>query len=109
MPGYSAGKWYYVDENAGMKTGWYLDPQDGKWYYLDQITGEMLTDWQWIADWGYMYLNPYAPQPTWTYDEESKKWSYIEGVGRPYGSLYMDEWTPDGYYVNKDGVWDPSK
>lgn len=20
---YSAGKWYYVDENAGMKTGWY--------------------------------------------------------------------------------------
>ena len=106
---YSADKWYYVDENAGMKTGWYLDPQDGKWYYLDQITGEMLTDWQWIADWGYMYLNPYAPQPTWTYDEESKKWSYIEGVGRPYGSLYMDEWTPDGYYVNKDGVWDPSK
>lgn len=106
---YSAGKWYYVDENAGMKTGWYLDPQDGKWYYLDQITGEMLTDWQWIADWGYMYLNPYAPQPTWTYDEESKKWSYIEGAGRPYGSLYMDEWTPDGYYVNKDGVWDPSK
>lgn len=106
---YSAGKWYYVDENAGMKTGWYLDPQDDKWYYLDQITGEMLTDWQWIADWGYMYLNPYAPQPTWTYDEESKKWSYIEGVGRPYGSLYMDEWTPDGYYVNKDGVWDSSK
>ena len=106
---YSAGKWYYVDENTGMRTGWYLDPQDGRWYYLDPATGEMLTEWQLIPDLGYVYLNPYAPQPTWAYDEELKTWVYMEGAGRPYGSLYMAEWTPDGYYVNADGVWEPAR
>ncbi|WP_448863229.1 carboxypeptidase regulatory-like domain-containing protein [Clostridium sp.] len=106
---YSAGKWYYVDENTGMRTGWYLDPQDGRWYYLDPATGEMLTEWQLIPDLGYVYLNPYAPQPTWMYDEELKTWVYMEGAGRPYGSLYMAEWTPDGYYVNADGVWEPAR
>lgn len=106
---YSAGKWYYVDENTGMRTGWYLDPQDGRWYYLDPATGEMLTEWQLILDLGYVYLNPYAPQPTWSYDEALKTWVYMEGAGRPYGSLYMAEWTPDGYYVNADGVWEPAR
>ena len=106
---YSAGKWYYVDENTGMRTGWYLDPQDGRWDYLDPATGEMLTEWQLIPDLGYVYLNPYAPQPTWAYDEELKTWVYMEGAGRPYGSLYMAEWTPDGYYVNADGVWEPDR
>ena len=106
---YSAGKWYYVDENTGMRTGWYLDPQDGRWYYLDPATGEMLTEWQLIPDLGYVYLNPYAPQPTWAYDETLKTWVYMEGAGRPYGSLYMAEWTPDGYYVNADGVWEPAR
>lgn len=106
---YSAGKWYYVDENTGMRTGWYLDPQDGRWYYLDPTTGEMLTEWQLIPDLGYVYLNPYAPQPTWAYSEELKTWVYMEDAGRPYGSLYMAEWTPDGYYVNADGVWEPAR
>ena len=98
-----------MDENTGMRTGWYLDPQDGRWYYLDPATGEMLTEWQLIPDLGYVYLNPYAPQPTWSYDEALKTWVYMEGAGRPYGSLYMAEWTPDGYYVNADGVWEPAR
>ena len=64
-----------------------------------------MTEWQLIPDLGYVYLNLDAPQPTWAYDEALKTWVYMEGAGRPYGSLYMAEWTPDGYYVNADGVW----
>ena len=76
---------------------------------MDPTTGEMLTEWQLIPDLGYVYLNPDAPQPTWAYDEALKTWVYMEGAGRPYGSLYMAEWTPDGYYVNADGVWEPAR
>lgn len=100
------GKWYYVDEKRGMLTGWYLDPQDGRWYYLDLATGEMLTGWQLIPGWGYMYLNPFAEAKTWFYDEASGMWIYdTENTRRPYGSLYMNEKTPDGYFVDENGVW----
>ena len=47
----------------------------------------MLTEWQLIPDLGYVYLNPYAPQPTWAYSEELKTWVYMEDAGRPYGSF----------------------
>lgn len=100
------GKWYYVVEKRGMLTGWYLDPQDGRWYYLDLATGEMLTGWQLIPGWGYMYLNPFAEAQTWFYDEASGMWIYdTENTRRPYGSLYMNEKTPDGYFVDENGVW----
>lgn len=102
----AAGKWYYVDEKRGMLTGWYQDPQDGRWYYLDLTTGEMLTGWQLIPGWGYMYLNPFAEAQTWFYDEASGMWIYdTENTRRPYGSLYMNEKTPDGYFVDENGVW----
>lgn len=100
------GKWYYVDEKRGMLTGWYQDPQDGRWYYLDLTTGEMLTGWRQIPGWGYMYLNPFAEAQTWFYDEASGMWIYdTENTRRPYGSLYMNEKTPDGYFVDENGVW----
>lgn len=103
----AAGKWYYVDEKRGMLTGWYQDPQDGRWYYLDLATGEMLTGWRQIPGWGYMYLNPFAEAQTWFYDETSKMWIYdTENTRRPYGSLYMNEKTPDGYFVDENGVWE---
>ena len=54
-------------------------------------------------------LKSVCTQPTWSYDEALKTWVYMEGAGRPYGSLYMAEWTPDGYYVNADGVWEPAR
>ena len=103
----AAGKWYYVDEKRGMLTGWYQDPQDGRWYYLDLTTGEMLTGWRQIPGWGYMYLNPFAETQTWFYDEASRMWVYdTENTRRPYGSLYMNEKTPDGYFVDENGVWE---
>ena len=35
-----------MNDNTGiLNTGWHLDKQDGRWYYLNQ-NGEMLTGWQ---------------------------------------------------------------
>ncbi len=60
-----AGRWYYVDINSGMKTGWIA--LNGLWYYLNSDTTGALQ--------------------------------------KPFGAMYQNEMTPDGYFVNADGSW----
>ncbi len=84
--------WYYLsllhDGGFGsMVTGWYRDPQDGRWYYLDPLSGAMSTGWIEIDH-------------AWYYFAES-----AVDAERPYGSMFANEVTPDGYQVNADGVW----
>lgn len=108
-----AETWYYLhgisDGMLGTMTeGWHQDEQDGKWYYLEPGSGRMLTGWQEIGGKWY-YLNPSAPEATWRYDEALGMWLY-EGsrsglTPRPYGSMYQNEMTPDGYYVDGNGAW----
>lgn len=82
----ASGKWYLIDENAGMQTSWHYDESDQHWYYLDPASGAMLTGWQFI----------------------NGKWYYLSKISGavPLGSMYREIRTPDGYYVDKDGVWD---
>ncbi|MCD8222865.1 MAG: hypothetical protein LUD07_11935, partial [Clostridiales bacterium] len=95
--------WYYMDETSGMKTGWHDDREDGRRYYLDTTGGHMLTGWQWIGGKWY-YFNEYTASPTWVFDGNRNQWVYDESTShRPLGSLYIDEETPDGYIVGKDG------
>ena len=84
-----SGKWYYLhgvsDGMLGtMEEGWHYDAQEGNWYYLQPETGELLTGWQKI-DGNWYYFNK---------DDQ-----------RPYGALYQNERTPDGYWVDESGVW----
>lgn len=76
--------WYYLKNTqpAGeMITGWFLDPETEKWYYLDKDTGEMQTGW--------------------FTDETSKQQYYLSTDG----SLLTSAFTPDGYYVDENGVY----
>lgn len=75
--------WYYFSENGVMKTGW-IELKD-KWYYLDKEIGYMKT--RWILD-------------------NDGKWYYLDDVN---GNMLVNKRTPDGYYVNKAGVYDSSK
>lgn len=94
--------WYYMDENNGvMIRGWHHDPQDGRWYYMNN-SGAMLTGWQHIGGKGY-FFNPEVPAPTYEWNASDMKWDYVKTSSRPYGSMYENEKTPDGYTVNANG------
>ncbi len=102
------GKWYYLhgmsDGMLGtMMEGWHYDKNDGRWYYLKPGSGEMLLGWQEI-DGEWYYLSPDPVAETWSLKEDGKY--YFNGsADRPYGSMYKDEETPDGYRVDENGAW----
>lgn len=72
------GKWYRFNHNGIMQTGWFND-SGGKTYYLN-VSGEMITGW--VKD-------------------SSGFWYYL----LPSGELLRSADTPDGYYVNDQGIW----
>ncbi|MCI8536886.1 MAG: hypothetical protein HFG68_15210 [Hungatella sp.] len=52
------------------------------------------------------YFNPTAASQAWKLDENTGKWTYnTKSREKPYGAMYKNEQTPDGYYVNGDGIW----
>ena len=58
---------------------------DGKWYYFNETSAA----------------------PTWNYNAVTGVWVYNPIAGnKPYGAAYINEPTPDGYFVGIDGVWD---
>jgi glucan-binding YG repeat protein len=87
------GNWYYLSETHdgwfGHKmNGWYLDSSDNNWYYLNTVTGSMAKGWQQIGEkWYYLA-------------EESQRATHT------YGSMYRNELTPDGYFVDNSGAWE---
>ena len=101
--------WYYLSMNHNgffgeMIKGWHHDGQDGRWYYLDSSSGAMHTNWSKIGG-EYYFLNPTAPAQTWFFDNATGRWNFGNISSRPYGSMYQNENTPDGYHVNESGAW----
>ena len=75
--------WYYFSETAEMQTGWIKWNEE--WYYLDKADGYMKTGW---------------------FLDEDGSWYYLDTTN---GNMLKNKRTPDGYYVNKSGVYDESK
>ena len=73
---YYKNGWYYLNETGSIEKGW-LEVSN-KWYYLDQ-DGKMETGWVQVDG----------------------KWYYLNNSG----ALLTNTITPDGYKVNRDGVW----
>ena len=101
--------WYYLSMNHNgfygeMIKGWHHDGQDGRWYYLDPSSGAMHTNWSKING-EFYFLNPTAPAQTWFFDNATGRWNFGNINSRPYGSMYQNENTPDGYHVNESGAW----
>ena len=78
------GNWWAFDEAGYAKTGWLRDEDYGGWFYMDLERG-MQTGWV-LLDGAWYYFNP---------SSDGKR-----------GIMYAGQRTPDGYYVDKNGVWD---
>ncbi|MCI8516201.1 MAG: hypothetical protein HFG75_04935 [Hungatella sp.] len=105
---YQLGSWYLSSIDSGMQTGWYTDPQDRQTYYMEPETGRLAAGWRQI-DGSWYYLNGVSAKPVWVFDPISGNWNYNGASGsKPYGALYRDGRTPDGFQVDAQGVWDGS-
>ena len=103
-----SGKWYCLrttnDARYGaMEKGLHYEPMDGKYYYLDKDNGIMRTGWIRIDDKEY-YFTEASDGPGWLWDSRVGRWTYNILYGRPIGSMYVDERTPDGHLVNSKGA-----
>lgn len=103
---YQLNSWYYISVETGMISGWHKETQDGYFYYLNPANGQIVTGWKQIDDKWY-YFTELSLQPTWILNEDTGKWVYDDrSNNKPFGSMYHNEKTPDGYLVTADGSWD---
>ena len=93
---YDNGSWYYLKDSGSMATGWFND--GGTWYYLKD-SGSMATGW--VKDKGsWYYLKDSGAMATgWVKD--NGKCYYLASSG----NMLSNTRTPDGYYVDANGVW----
>lgn len=79
------GRWYAFDEQGYLKTGFFYDAGYDGWFYVDENAG-MQTDWFQI----------------------NSKWYYFKDVSDgTRGIMLRNQKTPDGYFVDENGVWKP--
>ncbi len=105
--------WYYSNGSGGMQTGWLK--QGNTWYYL-KSSGAMAVGWCQVGSTWYYFKESGAMVTGWIKDGNA--WYYLNPsgamaanrwIGNYYvgasGAMYVSRYTPDGYYVDSDGVW----
>lgn len=92
-------KWYFLDANGAMKTGWYKDPAKNIWYLLGS-NGVMLTGWQKVKEKWYYMESSGAMKTGWVYLDG--KWYYLNANG----DMATGEITVSGkkYYLQTSGA-----
>lgn len=119
--------WYYFDDNSKLVTdwwltegntwymldkrqetfgaclyGWYFEKMDNKWYFFDVEDGHMLTGWQYIDGKWYYFTKNNEGQTYFGNNEIGWVYNDVNNT-KPYGSMFSNENTPDGYTVNQLG------
>ena len=112
--------WYYAGETGAQRLGW--QKVGNAWYYLDAETGRMLDgglaeidgETYYFYDWGGMANSWWMEtEEGWYFFDGSgamKKSGWVLWKGKYYyltdsGKMAVDTRTPDGYYVDAEGVW----
>ena len=109
--------WYLTSSSCALCTGW--AKHDGTWYWLDIKTGIMATGWKKVKGVHYWLDSSGAMATGWRQLDGTWYWFNSSGamqtgwkqIGRSWywfdknGAMLASDWTPDGYYVNKNGAW----
>ena len=93
---YDNGSWYYLKDSGSMATGWLKDGDT--WYYLKD-SGSMATGW--VKDKGSWYYLKDSGAMATGWIKDNGKWYYLASSG----NMLSNTRTPDGYYVDANGVW----
>ncbi|PWL42618.1 MAG: hypothetical protein DBY45_08620 [Clostridiales bacterium] len=92
------GKTYYFDSNYKMLKGW--NYADGTWYYFNDYGAAVVKIWlKSGGKWYFMQADGTMATNKWI--QWYGKWYYVGSDG----AMYANRYTPDGYWVNANGVW----
>ncbi len=89
-------QWYYFNAQGYLQTGWI--PIGDKWYYSFS-DGSMATGWQKIGPYWYYLANTGQMAVGWT--QVGGAYYYLDPQS---GAMWAGCFTPDGHYVNANGV-----
>ena len=98
--------WYYArnvsDGDLGaLETGWIISSEDGALYYTNEQTAVMMSGWIGFKNstdgWDYSYFARLEDtyRQNWFFNTLFGRWIYDRLGHRCYGSMYVDEITPD--------------
>lgn len=102
--------WYYTHENSDGNLGMlikeqHFDQNDNRAYFLDETTGIMLSGWQTINGKSYYFATlSDIPKQTWFWETGFGKQMYKLIGYRSYGSMYVNELSPDGRTLGINGA-----
>jgi len=97
----SSNKLVYVGEGGTVRTScwiWYSN----NWYYLNSDGTKATNKWAQDGSKKWFYLGPEGTMKTSCWLLDGGKWYYLNSDG----SMAVNTKTPDGYYVDINGVWD---
>ncbi|MGN0449376.1 MAG: GLUG motif-containing protein, partial [Ruminococcus sp.] len=96
IPGFEGVRFYFGDDGIMQTSRWVLD--GGNLYYLND-DGSMHTGWLQLGE-NWYYLNDDGSMHTgWL--QLGENWYYLNDDG----TLLRNGYTPDGYYVDENGMW----
>ena len=98
-----SGLWYYFEnDRTTTKKGWFTDSRDNQTYYLDPKTGIMQVGYVDIDGDTYYFNQSHDNEPNW-YEVGDGIYESLGKKVKAYGSMYVDEVTPNGRMVDNNG------
>ena len=114
-----SGKWYYFDESGAMKENQWLQTKEG-WYYADKSGALKVDEWFQVGNkWyvasgkGTILTNVFITYQDEVYhfnasgEMSENEWFEVNGgwfYASKSGAILRNTTTPDGYYVNENGI-----